>query len=75
MAEASNAVPFDSSAEWEDSAPMDNTCPECGTESIVSYIDRYSTSEYCTNCNWSDEDDRSDAWEPMGRKAKDAEEA
>ena len=56
MTESSNAVPFEMSEESEDSVALDNTCPDCGTESIVSYIDRHSTYEYCTGCDWTEAD-------------------
>ena len=47
----------------------DITCPECGAESIASYLDRYGSYEYCTNCDWSDEDSSDGAvWEQIGRR-------
>lgn len=68
MAQSSNAVPFESGDEGlEEINTLDNTCPDCGTESIVSYIDRHSSYEYCTNCDWSDEDDGVPFKEQIGR--------
>ena len=60
MAQSSNAFSFDPEAEYADSYELDNTCPDCNTESIVSYLDRYSSFEYCTNCDWSDEEEDTD---------------
>ena len=57
MAQSSDPVKFDAEADWEDSTAADNTCPECGEQSIASYMDRYSSYEYCTNCDWSEEDE------------------
>lgn len=57
MAQSSNAVPFDSDDDSENgSTTGDSTCPECGDESVATYTDRYTSYEYCTNCDWSDED-------------------
>lgn len=75
MAQSSEAVPFDMGDEVESSAAPDNTCPECGTDSVASYIDRYSEYEYCTNCDWSDEDtDSSSSRQPISRRDRDREE-
>ncbi len=68
MAQSSNAVPFDYDDEQDGSTSPDNTCPDCGTESVVPYVGRYSSYEYCTNCDWSDEDDsESSSREPIRR--------
>jgi hypothetical protein len=56
MASSANAVPFENDDEFEGSENLDSTCPECATDSVATFIDRYSTYEYCTNCDWSDED-------------------
>ncbi len=68
MAQSSEAIPFDMSEDTVSQPDLDNTCPECGVEAIASYLDRYSQYEYCTNCDWSDEDEGKDSWEPMARK-------
>ena len=69
MAQSLDAVPFEKDYDLEDSTALDNTCPECGTDSITSYLDRYSSYEYCTNCDWSDEETAGSASrEPIGRQ-------
>lgn len=68
MAKSSNAVRIEVEEEgWEDSGTTDNTCPECATESVATYMDRYSSYEYCTNCDWSDEDSDVPTREQIGR--------
>ncbi len=57
MAKSSDPVKFDADIELEDTTATDATCPDCGTQSIATYIDRYSSYEYCTNCDWSEEED------------------
>ena len=57
MAQSFEPVPIEGGDESEDSVTLDNTCPECNTESVITYQDRYSSYEYCTNCDWSDEED------------------
>lgn len=69
MAQSSDPIPFNQDHDLEDSTVADNTCPECGTDSIISYIDRYSGYEYCTNCDWSDEEvPESETRELIGRR-------
>jgi hypothetical protein len=69
MTSSSSAVPSDEYEENEESDSLDSTCPECGTDSIATYIDRYSSYEYCTNCDWSDEDsDNNSHREPIVRR-------
>ena len=53
----------------QDSANVDNTCPECGMDSVATYLDRYSSYEYCTNCDWSDEgSEETVSREPISRR-------
>ncbi len=59
----------------EERATLDNTCPDCGTESVISYIDRHSGYEYCTDCEWSDQDADGPVVEPFGRPDRLREEA
>ncbi len=74
MSDTSNVHSFDSGADWDDSAVIDSTCPECGTESVASYLDRHSTYEYCTNCDWSEEDGPPQfSVEPITRRDRQAE--
>lgn len=70
MAQSSNAASFQSDGEeGEDSETQDYICPECGENSVTTYIDRYSSYEYCTNCDWSEEDSDSPAMrEPITRR-------
>lgn len=69
MAQSSDAVPFEMDDERSDLAAADITCPECDTESISAFTDRYSNYEYCTNCDWSDEEDADTAMiEPISRR-------
>lgn len=75
MAESSEAIPFEMGDEPGDSVTLDNTCPDCGTESIATYMDRYSSYEYCTYCDWSDEDGYELAHEATGRSDRRREEA
>ncbi len=73
MAQSSDAVPFETDDEQVESQTPDSTCPECGTESVISYIDRYSGYEYCTSCDWSDEDaDDSSTREPITRRDRES---
>ncbi len=57
MAQSFEPLPAEGGNEPDDSVTLDNTCPECNAESIVTYMDRHSSYEYCTNCDWSDEED------------------
>ncbi len=69
MAQSSDATPFELDDEIEDPSILDNICPECGTESVTTYLDRYSSYEYCTNCDWSDEEaPEGDTREIIGRR-------
>ncbi len=76
MAQSSKVVSFEMSEEIESPVILDNTCPECGAEAVVSYIDRYSEYEYCTGCDWSDADEDPAAnIEPISRRDRWREEA
>lgn len=69
MALSFKASSFENDDEIEEQVELDNTCPECGTDSIATYLDRHSSYEYCTNCDWSDEDIVEDEpKEPIGRR-------
>lgn len=69
MASVSNVQQFDMDDEQEFSIIPDSTCPDCGTDSIATYLDRYSSYEYCTNCDWSDEESPETASrEQIGRR-------
>ena len=74
MAEHSNVHSFDAEAEWDDSSALDSTCPDCGNESVASYLDKFSTYEYCTNCDWSEDDGPPQfTVEPITRRDRQAE--
>ena len=69
MAQSSDAARFEVIEEKrEDSSKtLDNTCPECGTDSVMTFMDRHSSHEYCGNCEWTDEADQVPVREQIGR--------
>ena len=75
MAKPIDFVPSDDEHGEDEATIHDNTCPECGEDSIVSYLDRYVSYEYCTSCEWSDEDEDTVTREIIGRPGRHTEEA
>ena len=76
MAKSSKVVSFEMGEEIEGSVSPDNTCPDCGENAVISYLDKYSEYEYCTSCDWSDEDEAlASQVEPINRRDRWQEEA